>query len=133
MTKKAELRLAGYEFTIAVDFPFANVDTVFAETAGSRYNTLAMLATVLPGEVDASVYKPTSGTPTGQSVQTFLECVCDHFRDSDTPIEVKSWCELMQGQCQVTFGCNNDMPMDKAVEYASKVIRKNLFRIRYYG
>jgi len=133
MNKKTELRVAGYEFTIAVDFPYANVDTVFAETVGSRYNTLAMLATVLPGEVDNSVYLPTSGTPTGRSVQTFLECVCDHFRYSDGPIKVKSWHELMQGQCQVTFGCDNDMPMDEAIEYASKVIRSNLFRIRYYG
>jgi hypothetical protein len=133
MDKKAELRLAGYEFTIAVDFPYANVDTVFAETADSRYNTLAMLATCLPGEVDNSVYKPTNGTPKGWSVQTFLECVRDHFRDSNGPIEVKSWYELMQGQCQITFGCDNDVPMNQAIEYASKVIRSNLFRIRYYG
>jgi hypothetical protein len=133
MGKKAELRLAGYEFTIAVDFPYANVDTAFAETAGSRFNTLAMLATVLPGEVDDSVYKPTKGTPKGWSVQTFLECVCDHFSNTDGPIEVKSWCELIQGQCQITFGCDNDMPIDQAIECASKVIRSNLFRIRYYS
>jgi hypothetical protein len=133
MNKKAELRLAGYEFTIAVDFPYANVDTVFAETAGSRNGMLSFLATCLPGEVDNSIYQPTNGTPTGRSVETFLECVCDHFRDSDGPIEVKSWCELIQGQCHITFGCDNDIPMNQAIEYASKVIRSNLFRIRYYG
>jgi hypothetical protein len=130
---KAKLRLTGYEFAIAIDFPQANVDTVFAETGKSGCETLAMLATVGTGHLDSSRYNPTDGTPTAKSVDTFLTCVCNQVRNSNAPVQVSSCYGLMQGQCSIVFQCDSELPLDEAIETASKIIRSNLFRLRYYS